>query len=204
MICSDPNAVCDPNNRPISERKCELPPDIKCGKWIFSQWSQCNRSCGEAIRTRKVECYGGTICNTLLKPHDSEICLNNPPCIEDNSELENDSIIADLIISLNKKTPKRLSVRDILRNKNEDVFNEELDSNDFNSINYSTEYVPNESFISNNTEIDENSILFGKEYYIEDDYGSILVNDTMDYEWQVGAFSTVSLYIEKSLFLIFL
>lgn len=188
--CSDPNGVCDPNIRPVSERNCELPPDIECGKWIFGQWSQCNISCGEAYRTRSVECQGGNICNTLLKPHDTEFCYSNPPCVESISDNQNDTIIADVIISLNKNIPKRKHARSVLENKTE----EESDYfilNDFNSINY---FGPNEN-VSNETIIDENSILFEKEYFIDDDFDTILSNNSIDYEWQVGSFSVVSFFI---------
>jgi hypothetical protein len=38
--CSDINSVCDPNMRPKSERKCQLPFNTTCGKWVASKWSQ--------------------------------------------------------------------------------------------------------------------------------------------------------------------
>lgn len=37
--CSDINGICDPTQRPKSERKCKLPSNIECGKWVHSNWS---------------------------------------------------------------------------------------------------------------------------------------------------------------------
>lgn len=40
--CSDLNAICDPNKRPISEKKCEVPSYLACGTWTASSWSNVN------------------------------------------------------------------------------------------------------------------------------------------------------------------
>lgn len=40
VFCSDINAVCDVNERPISEKKCELPLGIVCGDWEIDVWSE--------------------------------------------------------------------------------------------------------------------------------------------------------------------
>lgn len=37
--CSDINAICDLNKRPISEKKCEPPKGVKCGTWSVEPWS---------------------------------------------------------------------------------------------------------------------------------------------------------------------
>ena len=33
------NSICDLNKRPISEKPCEIPNELKCGTWKTSYWS---------------------------------------------------------------------------------------------------------------------------------------------------------------------
>ena len=101
--CSDVNAICDVNIRPPSERTCNLPENVKCGKWIVDQWSpvrarftlstisikhiefpssslsfKCSVTCGHGTRSRLVKCHNGTLCSVLTEPHSVEVCTTVP------------------------------------------------------------------------------------------------------------------------------
>lgn len=138
--CSDINAICDPKMRPISTRKCKLSPNETCGNWVSSDWSECSRSCGNATRYRTVKCINGNICSSIVKPHEIEICSNNSPCSYQ------DSIIADLIFSMNK-IKKRTK-------KNLENQTDNFDYNyDFNLINYTQNFDYNENLDVNKSNL---------------------------------------------------
>ena len=40
VVCSDINAICDIYERPLSEKKCELSPGVKCGTWKTEAWNE--------------------------------------------------------------------------------------------------------------------------------------------------------------------
>ncbi len=75
--CSDMNAICDLNKRPISEKDCNRPNgDFKCGIWVTSSWSNCTSDCFEGVRFRNVTCSDGEMCSVLTKPNSQEACQN--------------------------------------------------------------------------------------------------------------------------------
>lgn len=124
--------------RPASERKCKLDTNKTCGIWIAGEWSECSGTCGNAARYREVKCANGDMCSSIIKPHEIEICLNNPPCQDE------DLILADLILKMNKvKKRNRKNVKKYTENIDHVYL--------FNLINYTQNFEYYENLTLNET-----------------------------------------------------
>ena len=40
VVCSDINSICDTHERPLSEKRCEMPLGEICGTWKIESWSE--------------------------------------------------------------------------------------------------------------------------------------------------------------------
>jgi hypothetical protein len=100
---------CDLKTRPSNAENCNT---FSCAEQITSVtstdtspawrtfgWSQCNAACNDGIQTRIVQCvfnnnvYPDSVCNSVSKPANAQIC-NNGPCatITNNQPVNNNPI----------------------------------------------------------------------------------------------------------------
>uniref|UniRef100_A0A182JSY1 Papilin n=1 Tax=Anopheles christyi TaxID=43041 RepID=A0A182JSY1_9DIPT len=58
---ADDDYKCDPEQKPEKERECEGPPECP-GQWFAGPWTDCDKSCGGGMMSRKVVCLAnGTV-----------------------------------------------------------------------------------------------------------------------------------------------
>ncbi|KAG9346916.1 hypothetical protein JZ751_005843 [Albula glossodonta] len=76
---------CDTASRPADSQPCLLPACPRQYTWTTDQWQECNTTCGEGVRTRRVLCVGGasnpvpeTLCNPASRPALFQPCHTQP------------------------------------------------------------------------------------------------------------------------------
>ena len=71
-------------------------PDHQLGKWEeWSQWAECDQSCGGGIKRRRRQCPAGDgqCYSTMTKPDTEEALCNNIPCpVEPKSKSRSESV----------------------------------------------------------------------------------------------------------------
>ncbi|XP_035896391.1 papilin isoform X2 [Anopheles stephensi] len=84
---ADDDYKCDPDQKPEKERECEGPPECP-GQWFGGPWTDCDKSCGGGMMSRKVLCLAnGTVvpetnCDVDKIQLATESC-NKHDCTED-------------------------------------------------------------------------------------------------------------------------
>uniref|UniRef100_A0A182PGJ0 Papilin n=1 Tax=Anopheles epiroticus TaxID=199890 RepID=A0A182PGJ0_9DIPT len=84
---ADDDYKCDPEQKPEKERECEGPPECP-GQWFAGPWTDCDKSCGGGMMSRKVLCLAnGTVvpetnCDVDKIQLATESC-NKHDCTED-------------------------------------------------------------------------------------------------------------------------
>ncbi|XP_035782943.1 papilin-like isoform X2 [Anopheles albimanus] len=85
---ADDDYKCDATLKPEKERECNGPPECP-GQWFAGPWTDCTKSCGGGLKSRKVICIANetvvpeTNCNVDNIQLTTESCNANP-CTEDD------------------------------------------------------------------------------------------------------------------------
>ncbi|XP_060070698.1 A disintegrin and metalloproteinase with thrombospondin motifs 7-like [Ylistrum balloti] len=76
VLCENPEVGCDESIKPNLEQSCT---NVTCGIWRAESWSECTRTCGGGMKSRQVQCIGGSVCNIDEEPSRNMLC-NNRAC----------------------------------------------------------------------------------------------------------------------------